>query len=71
MKVIQSKRAVSSEAVKIAAAMLLALAIFSILLQFTAVTEESDSSVSGIGKDILNFSQKTSFEIINYGKSTD
>jgi hypothetical protein len=65
MGIQKNKRGVSGEVMKIAAALIIGLAVFSILLSFSFGTREGDSEIEEMGENILNFSQRTSFEIKN------
>ena len=71
MGLIGNKRGFASETLKIAAALLIALAVFLILLSFSINAKEADSTVSKIGADISNFTQETAFEILRYGNNTE
>lgn len=61
----KNQRGISGEVMKIGAAMLIGLAVFSIILSFSMGVKEGDTEVSEMGEDILNFSQRTAFLIKN------
>ena len=68
---IHNRKGVSSEALKIAAAMLLALVIFAMLVQFAHGPTKADKECAEIGKEIVNYTQKTAFEVINYANDSE
>ena len=66
----KNRRGMSGEVMKIGAALLLALLVFTLLLNFSISAQKADSDVKDIGEDILNFSQKTSFQVRDYPNDT-
>lgn len=65
----KNKRAVSAEVLKIAAAMLLALAIFAILVSFALGPKEADASTEKTGISMLDYAQNASLGIIAYNET--
>lgn len=57
---------VSSEALKVAAAMLIAMAVFAMLLSLALAPKEADVQASVIGQRMLEYTQNTSQEILKY-----
>jgi len=55
-----------AEVIKIGAAMLIALAIFAMLLGYALGPAQADEEISQIGKNLLNYTQNTSLEILKY-----
>jgi len=66
---LRNKRAVSAEVLKIAAAMLIALAVFAIFISFAAGPKEAESLAEETGRGILSSVQNASFEIIAYNET--
>ena len=67
----KNRRGISSEALKIGAAMIIALAVFAMLLSFSMSTKVADSEIEEVGEEILNFTQKTAFEIKGYADDSE
>jgi hypothetical protein len=66
-----NRRGISGEVMKIGLALLLALLVFALFTSFSARVDESDSDVEDIGKDILNFTQDTTFQIKDNANNTE
>lgn len=66
-----NKRAASSEVIKIAAAMLLAFAIFAMLASFALGPKAADTEISKIGEELANYTNKTAFKILNYANDSE
>ncbi len=64
MGLYSNRRGVSGDVLKIAAASVLALALFAILASFAAWPLEADSYVAAAGLSLLNQTQNTSLEIL-------
>lgn len=60
------QRGMSSEALKLAAALLIAFAVFAILAGFAIGPKEAEIHVSAAGQGILDQTQNASKEILNY-----
>jgi hypothetical protein len=63
---LRNKKGVSTEVLKIAAAMIIALAVFALLLTFALGPKAADEQLEELGESILNNVQNASFEIENY-----
>ncbi len=61
-----NRRGISSEVLKIAAAMLIALAVFSLLATFALGPKRADAVSEEAGHGLLNFTQGNAVRIINY-----
>ena len=57
-------KGVSGEALKMAAAMLLAFAIFVMLVGFAMGPKEADSQAAVMGEQILNYTQDAALKIL-------
>jgi len=66
---LRNKKAVSAEVLKIAAAMLIALAVFAVFISFAAGPKKAESLVEETGEGILSGVQNASFEIIAYNET--
>jgi|GEM_PF-7086012 len=66
MQLYYNRRGVSSEVLKMAAAMLLALAVFSMLASFALGPKQADSTSAEAGSRLLNYTQETALEILTY-----
>jgi cell division protein FtsN len=66
---LRNKRAVSAEVLKIAAALLIALAVFAIFISFAAGPKEAGSLAEETGESILSGVQNASLEIIAYNET--
>ncbi len=66
---LRNKRAVSAEVLKIAAAMLVSLAVFAIFISFAAGPKEAESLAGETGEGILSGVQNASLEIIAYNET--
>jgi hypothetical protein len=64
MRLYGNRRGISGDVLKIAAASVLALALFAILASFAAWPLEADSYVAATGLSLLNQTQNTSLEIL-------
>lgn len=60
------RKGMSSEALKIAAAILIAMALFSMLAGFALGPKEADAQAAETGKLILNSTQSASLDILAY-----
>lgn len=56
---------VSGEALKLAAAIIIAVAVFSILASFALGPKNVENVVSNMGKTLLDTTQNASYEILN------
>lgn len=54
----------SPEAIKLAAAMLMALGVFLIFVAFAGAPEKAEETLSGIGEGLLNYTENASLEIL-------
>ncbi len=61
-----NRKGTSSEVLKLAAAMLVALAVFSLLATFALGPKRADSVSEKAGHDLLDFTQNNAVEIIDY-----
>ena len=66
MHLYHNRRGVSSEVLKMAAAMLLALAVFSMLAFFALGPKQADLTSAEAGLGLLNHTQETALEILAY-----
>jgi len=66
MKIHKNKKGVSGSVMKVGAAMLIALAVFMIFLSFSFATEHADQEISEMGQDVINYTHKTPFRILEY-----
>ncbi len=64
--ILENRRGISAESMKIALAVLLALALFSILIQFATGPRKSTDKVAAIGDGILQHEKYTSIKILNH-----
>lgn len=65
----KNRRAISSEVLKIAAALLVGFAVFAILAGFAFGPKEADSSVGQIGQEMLNYTQSHYEKILSYNET--
>ena len=65
----KNRRAASAEAFKIAAAVLLALVIFAMFLNFALGPKEAEQEAKEIGADLLHYSENASLEILAYNET--
>ena len=56
---------ISGETIKLSAAVIIAIAIFSILAAFALGPKEAENEVSDIGENLLHTLQNASYEILN------
>ncbi len=69
MGILKNRRAVSSEVLKIAAAMLIGFAVFAMLAGFALGPKDADATTFAIGANMLNYTENHSFEILNYNET--
>lgn len=65
----ENRRAASAEVLKIAAAVLLALVIFSVFLNFALGPKEAEQEAGEIRADLLHYSENASLEILAYNET--
>ncbi len=55
----------SPEALKLAAAMLIAFGVFLIFVAFAGAPQKAEETFNSIGENLLNFTENASLEILN------
>ena len=63
----KNRRAVSSEVLKIAAAVMIAFAVFAMMAGFALGPKESGAEAEETGRELLNATQDAAFKILEYG----
>ncbi len=66
---LSDRKGMSAEALKAAAAILLALAVFSVLALFATGPQRAESSFSAAGVALLDSAENSSREILAYGQT--
>lgn len=65
MDFLKDDSGISGEALKLAAAIIIAVAVFSILASFALGPKDAENVVSDMGKTLLDTTQNASYEILN------
>lgn len=67
---LRDRRGASSEALKIALAMVLAFVVFAMLAGFALGPKVAGPAAERIGTGMLNLTQETALQILDYGNNT-